>query len=156
MSEISTNPTPSAILTLNQEVAEQIKNSGEAIKSAVKTKFVQEEVSRRTDLLARLIVAINAFRKEGYRLKADQIFYNADKSIASETWSKGQLDKKEKFYEKLAKAEKTFENALNNNEYDKVEEVISQLKASDKASDKPSGDSKKTSYDESEVVNQKP
>lgn len=128
MSETPT-PTPvSAIVTLNQEVAEAIKGSGDVIKNAVKAKFVQDEVNRRTDLLTRLIVAINTFRKEGYKLKADQISYNADKSIASETWSKAQLDKRQKFDEKMAKAEKVFEAALNNNEYDKVEEVISQLK----------------------------
>ena len=133
---ITTPPAPtSAIFTLNQEVAEAIKGSGETIKNAVKAKFVQEEVSRRTDLLTRLIVAINTFRKEGYKLKADQISYNADKSVASETWSKAQLDKRQKFDEKLAKAESTFEKALNNNEYDKVDEVINQLKPEAKTGD---------------------
>lgn len=140
MSETSTPTNPvSAIITLNQEVAEAIKGSGDVIKNAVKAKFVQDEVNRRTDLLTRLIVAINTFRKEGYKLKADQISYNADKSIASETWSKGQLDKRQKFDEKMAKAEKVFEAALNNNEYDKVEEVIAQLKPEAKASDKSTG-----------------
>lgn len=150
MSETSTS-TPSAISALNQEVAEAIKGSGELIRGTVKAKFVQDEVNRRTNLLTNLIVAINAFRKEGYKIKPDLISFNADKSPATELWSKAQLEKKTKFEEKLAKAESTFEKALNNNEYDKVEEVINQLKPEAKTSDKATG----KTYEEGEVSNVK-
>lgn len=150
MSETFTQPT-SASFSLNQEVAEAIKGSGETIKQAVKSKFVQEEVNRRADLLARLLVAINTFRKEGFKFKPDVIAYNADKTVAHEHWSKAQLDKKQKFEEKLAKAEKSFELALNKNEYDEIENIINQLKPEPKSSDgqKNSGGTK--TYSESEV-----
>jgi hypothetical protein len=119
----------SPLATLNEEVAQAIKGSGVTIKNTVVAKFVQDEINRRADLLARLIVAINTFRKEGFKIKADVVSYNAAGEVASENWSKAQLDKKKKFDEKLAKAENVFAKALNDNEYDKVEEVINQLKA---------------------------
>lgn len=135
MSENTTTPAPeaplSALLTLNNEVSEQIKGLGQSIRDGVKAKFVQEELVRRTDLLARLVVAINNFRKEGYKIKPDVLSFNADGSPATTAWSKPQLEKQKKFTEKLTKAEQTFEKALNNNEYDKVESVIKELQTPD-------------------------
>jgi hypothetical protein len=121
-----TNVSPLA--TLNEEVAQAIKGSGATIKGAVVAKFVQDEVNRRADLLARLIVAINTFRKEGFKIKPDVVSYNATGEVASENWSKQQLEKKKKFDEKFAKAEAVFAKALTDNEYDKVEGVINELK----------------------------
>ena len=136
MSENTSTPpapeaNPSALMTLNNEVSEQIKGLGPAIRDGVKAKFVQEELTRRTDLLARLIVAINNFRKEGFKIKPDVLSFNVDGSPATTAWSKPQLEKQKKFTEKMTKAEKTFEAALNNNEYDKVEGVIKELQTPD-------------------------
>lgn len=120
------------IKDINQEIAERIKGSSEAIKTTVINKFVNDEVTRRADLLSRLIVAINEFRKASLRIKADVITFTSTGEVASESWSKAQLDKKKKSDEKLAKAEKAFEKALNDNDYGAVEQAINELKV-DKA-----------------------
>ena len=123
--------------TLSEEIKSAIASSGEAIKNIVKDKFVKEEVNRRADLLAQLFTSLTAFRKEGFKIKADQKAFNADGSVASETWSQGQIDKRKKFDEKLAKAEQAFEKALTSNEYDKIQDVIASLKPENKD---PKGD----------------
>lgn len=110
-------------------MAEGIKGAGPQIRDIVKSKFIQEEVQRRAGLLERLVVALNAFRKEGFKIKPDQQSFDASGKLVSEGWTKAALDKKKKYEEKLAKAEKAFEKALGENDYGSVENVIKELQA---------------------------
>jgi hypothetical protein len=122
----------SALATLNEEVSAVIKSSGPVVRQSVIDKFVDEEIKRRSDLLTRLVIAINAFRKQGSKFKPDLVTYDGDGKVTSEGWTKGLLDQKKKFTEKLDKADKAFEKALNDGDYNNVENVIKELSAGDK------------------------
>ena len=128
MSENNSAPT-SVIAALNGEVAEALKTSGAGIRETVKQKFITDEVNRRAELLLRLVVAINNFRKEGFKIKADLVSYNAEGGVANEGWSKPQLDKRKKFTEKMEKAEKVFEKAVNESDFSQVEAITKELSA---------------------------
>jgi hypothetical protein len=116
----------------NTEVADLIKGSSDKVKTIVRDKFVNDEINKRADLLSRLIVALNTFRKEALKVRADVVTYNESGEKQSESWSKAQLDKKKKADEKIGKAEKAFEKALNDNDYSTIEQVIKELQANTK------------------------
>lgn len=122
---------------INKQVMESVNSSKDKILDAITNKFVQDELNRRTDLLTRLVTTTTTFRKEGAKIKPDLTTYNIDGSVASESWSKAQLDKKKKFEEKLAKADKAFERALNENDYNPIENLIKELKGEQKSEEIP-------------------
>lgn len=119
--------TTTALDQINETIKTSISGAGDSIRSIVIKGFVEAEVNRRADLLAKLVTAINNFRKEGFKIKADLIGRDAEGKVVREEWSKEKFEEKKKFLEKLNKAEKAFENALSNGEYNNIENLIKEL-----------------------------
>lgn len=115
------------VAELNQIVSDRIKSSSEVIQNRLIEKFVSDEITRRADLLTKLVVALNNLRKEAGKIRADLTSYDEKGQAVSVHWSKKQLDSRQKIDQKIAKGEKTFDDALNSNDYGKVEQVIKEL-----------------------------
>ena len=97
--------------------------------------MVQIEINKRVESLTKFVNSFNIFKKEGFKIKPDNVSYDEKGAKVSETWSKGQLDKKKKFEEKIVKAEKAFDAAILG-DFSKLDQVINELKVENKPNDK--------------------
>lgn len=120
-------PTASSLEQINETIKTTIADSIDRVKNLVIDGFVNTEINRRADLLTKLVTAINAFAKEQVKIKPDVISYDDKGQVIRQEWSKAKVDEKKKFSDKLAKAQKAFDNALGNNDYSNVENIIKEL-----------------------------
>ncbi len=109
-------------------IQQAIQGAGDTIKQKYIDKQVQQEISKRADLLASLVALMSNVRNSISKIKPDILSYNEDGSGAGAFYSKGVLDSKAKLTEKLAKADAVLKSALVNNDYAAVEEMIANLK----------------------------
>lgn len=103
------------------EVADKIKGSGEAVRQRLVDAMVEKEVSQRVDLLDK------AFQKRFELLttlrkvdRADQETYNADGTVATQSYTKARLEEIKKAKEALEKHENALEKALTSNDFSKL------------------------------------
>jgi hypothetical protein len=103
------------------EVADKIKGSGDAVRQRLVDAMVEKELAQRVELLDK------AFQKRfelltGLRKidRADQETYNADGSVATQSYTKARLDEIKKAKEALEKHENALEKALTSNDFSKL------------------------------------
>lgn len=132
-----TTPTVvSPLFELNEAVNTLIKDAGPKIKTLFIEKQVTDEINRRAGLLAGLVVAMTKFKRELNKFKPDNISYDVNGAVISESYSKKTVDDRKKAIEKLAKAEKALGRALNENDYSTVEQMTKELSAAPQTQDK--------------------
>lgn len=112
---------------INEVIKSTLSSSSDKVKNLVIDGFVNAEINRRADLLSKLVTAINNFYKEGNKIKADVVAYNDKGEVIRQEWSKIKAEEKKKFSEKLTKANKIFELALEKGDYSSIENVIKEL-----------------------------
>ena len=132
-----TQTEQTALEKINNTIKSLISESKQKVTDIIVEKFVIDEINRRADLLARLVTAINNYSKEQYKIKADLLSYDEKGTVLREEWSKTKLEEKKKFNEKLNKAQKAFENALEKNDYSNLENIIKELSVKSKDTDEP-------------------
>lgn len=99
--------------TINAQVAERIKNSAPEVETRLVDMLVDKEVSRRVELIGQGLAKLDQMTRERFKLaKPTNVTYNADRTVASETYTKDALDALQKHDEKFAKLEKAVEAAL--------------------------------------------
>lgn len=103
------------------EVADKIKGSGEAVRQRLVAAMVEKEVSQRVDLLDKAFQKrfelLTALRKVD---RADQETYNADGTVATQSYTKARLEEIKKAKEALEKHENALEKALTSNDFSKL------------------------------------
>lgn len=103
------------------EVADKIKGSGDAIRARLIEAMVEKEVTQRVDLLDKAFQKrfelLTAFNKVN---RPDQETYNADATVASQSYSKARLEEIKKAKEALEKHENALEKALLGNDFSKL------------------------------------
>lgn len=103
------------------EIAAKVKDSGAEVLRRSIERSVELEISSRVDILDK------AFQKRfellaalGKVNRADVVTYNADESIASQSYSKPRLEEIKKAKEALEKHENALEKALTSNDFSKL------------------------------------
>jgi hypothetical protein len=106
------------------DVAARIKESGPEVYNRFRDKLVEDEIASRVGLLDK------AFQKRFQLLtdlrkvdRADNETYNADGSVATQSYSKPRLEEIKKAKEALAKHENALEKALAGNDWSKLKET---------------------------------
>lgn len=103
------------------DVAGKIKDSGEAIRQRLVDAMVEKEVAQRVELLDKAFQKrfelLTAFNKVN---RADQETYNADGSVATQSYTKARLEEIKKAKEALEKHENALEKALTSNDFSKL------------------------------------
>jgi hypothetical protein len=97
--------------TLKETVAERIAGLGPAVQEGVVSVLVEQVKKKRTDAILTALNLKDEKEKELKKIKPTQTF-NADNSVASETFSKADNDNRKKLTESLAKIEKALNEAL--------------------------------------------
>ena len=120
--QTQTHMTPKSI---NIAVAEQVEKLGSAkVVDSVVEKLVNAEVSKRADALASAIkLAEDTLRDQRKASKPDQVALQAD-GQKIETFSPKAFEAKKKLDDKLAKIEKTVQNATENGDWGKLYELV--------------------------------
>lgn len=111
--------------SINIAVAEQVEKLGSAkVVDSVVEKLVNAEVSKRADALAAAIkLAEDTLREQRKASKPDQVALQAD-GQRIETFSQKAFEAKKKLDEKIAKIEKTVQNATENGDWGKLYELV--------------------------------
>jgi len=103
---------------------DRVKEQSDNVESRVVAKLVEEEVSRRADVLRKAIDKRNELWKELSKIKPDQIFYsvndNGQKVKGAEHWSKEQADKLEKAQKAVNKLDKQIDKAIDEADYSEL------------------------------------
>lgn len=103
------------------EVADKIKGSGDAIRQRLIEKMVGEELEKRVDLLDKAFQKRFELTTALHKInRADQETYNADGSVATQSYTKPRLEEIKKAKEALEKHENALEKALTSNDFSKL------------------------------------
>jgi GTPase involved in cell partitioning and DNA repair len=84
-------------------VAEKLVEWAPSVSESVIDTLAKREHDRRVSAFLYVVEEIEKARKELYKVKPDIVSYNVDRSIASESYSKETLDKKQKLEETMNK-----------------------------------------------------
>jgi hypothetical protein len=127
----------SAYIEINSLIKETVQNSGPKIKETYVNAQVEKEITKRVDLLGKLIELLSSLRKNLNKVKPDVFTYNEIGEVVSSSYSKNVVESRKKLVEGVQKAEKTLDLALNNNDYNNVDQVLNQLGSLTKNESKP-------------------
>ena len=103
---------------INEVVTDRIKNISEPVFNQVVETIVSREADKRADAIVKVMGKIEDMQKENRRFKPDVgPFYDDDGNEieGSARWSKAKLEERKKLRERIAKAQKAVEEALNGN-----------------------------------------
>lgn len=111
--------------TINVAVAEQIEKLGSTkVVDTVVEKLVAAEITKRAEALASAIkLSEDTLKEQRKASKPDQVAISATGEKV-ETFSQKAFEAKKKLDEKLAKIEKTVENATDKGEWGKLYELV--------------------------------
>lgn len=107
-----------------EQVADKLKNSGSDVASGVVDTLVNEEVEKRKGLVLKAIGVLENKEKELKKIKPDLVALDGEGKTVSENWSKGQLDKRNKLQQSIDKLNKALNNALENNDYEQLQNAV--------------------------------
>ena len=107
--------------TLLAEIADRIKNSGEAVRGRLADKLVEKEVEQRVDILdkafqKRFELASNLNKVN----RADEVKKDAEGKVIFESWSDARREEIKKAKEAIEKHENALEKALSSNDFSKL------------------------------------
>lgn len=87
--------------------------------------YVKKEIDARTECVVSAITLLDNLNKELRKIKPDNVTYNADKSIASETYSKSVIEQKFKLEEDIKKLTSLINDTFEKNDgYAKLKEFV--------------------------------
>jgi hypothetical protein len=113
--------------SVKELVAERLANSGDAVKELVIEKLVDDELEKRKQLVLKGVDAVDNARKDLSKIKPDQTSFDVEgQPVGTPAYSRGKLDELNKAKQKLAKLEGALNKALENNDYQELEKVLSQ------------------------------
>jgi hypothetical protein len=99
--------------TIREAVAEQIAAISPEVENSIVQHFVAAETKKRADAIIKGMDDLASAQKERSKLaKPDLATYNADRTVASESYSKARLDEVEKIDKKTDKLTKALDKAL--------------------------------------------
>ena len=95
------------------DVSETIKaEAGVTVVARVKEAFVERELARRTDALVKAFDKLNTLKGDFKKIKADNVLYDEDGKVASESFTKDKLEERNKAKKAVEKVEEAINAAL--------------------------------------------
>lgn len=114
------------------DVTAAIANSQKEVRDRVIGGLVEKEVSKRVETLDKALAALSKLNRElnnAKRPDIEQVTAEGEKVFA---FSKDKWNNKGKLEERVVQLENAIEVALNDNKFDKLNEVMAKVSASDK------------------------
>jgi hypothetical protein len=99
--------------TLRETVAAQVAAISPAVEEKVVAHFVTAETKKRADAIVKGMDDLTAAQKDRAKIaKPDAVNYNADRTVASETYTKPRLDEIDKIDKRIDKLTKALDKAI--------------------------------------------
>ena len=123
MSEETTTPEEKATekhaYSIKQIIADKLKASAPIVKESIIQQLVDAEILVRKELIiTKGLNKLDELNKELKKLKPDNISYDSEGKVLSETWTKAAVDNAKKIKDTITKVENAIEKALTENNYD--------------------------------------
>lgn len=107
-------------MNVNEKVAEKLVNAGPTVVDAVVEHLVKKEIDRRTKAVLDGLESLQKQEKELKKVKPDSVIYAADGKVATEGWTKQNLEGKNKMEKNVAKLREALDAALDKADYGKL------------------------------------
>lgn len=105
-------------------ISEQLKDSRDQVRQKVIKARVDTEISKRADILDKALIARSAAQADLKKLaKPDDKLFNEDGSLKHEGFSQSRIKDRERLQQRLAKIDKAITGALDDNEWDRLNEI---------------------------------
>ena len=95
-------------------------NAGPTVVDAVVEHLVKKEIDRRTKAVLDGLESLQKQEKELKKVKPDSVIYAADGKVATEGWTKQNLEGKNKMEKNVAKLREALDAALDKADYGKL------------------------------------
>lgn len=102
---------PAPVATISEAIAARLSGVAPLTREKVIDHFAQKLATKQADALIVGLDKLDGLNKENYKLKADQIVYNAGGTPISEGFSKARLDERKKLGEQIEKLSKAIDKA---------------------------------------------
>ncbi len=109
---------------LKNKIKENIKNSTQTVYNTVVDVLVKKEVDSRVELIMKALDKKEVLEKEVLAIKPDNVMYNEDGTVASQNYTKQNLDNKKDKERKLKEFSEALEKALVDGEYEKLTKML--------------------------------
>lgn len=113
-------PTP---FNIYAEIKLAIADQSPKVKTQIIQSYVDKELTRFLEATSKALEALEGFKSEAKKIKADVTTYNLDGTVANESYSKAAVDKSKELKEKITKYENAIDQALVQNDFKKVLEL---------------------------------
>ena len=110
--------------SLQDRVAADIAGASPIIQDKVVAHFANKEIGRRADLIVAAMDAWQEANNQLKKIKPDQQSFDANGTLVAETFSKQKLEERNTLTRKTADLTSAVEEALNNNNYDKLGKLV--------------------------------
>lgn len=107
-------------------VADQIKTLNPRVEEAVVDTLVEREIEKRSHALVILLDRIAVLEKELKKIKPDQLTFKKDGTLISESWSKNQLETRNKTEGKIKKITDAINKALIEKDFSNVYQLANE------------------------------
>lgn len=101
-------------------VSEGIANGNQGVIDDAAGVLITRARKKRAEAIVAAHDTLDGLKREDNKIRPDVVSYNADKSIASSTWSMGQLKKKEESANKIKKYTSALDKAVGLGVYDEL------------------------------------
>jgi hypothetical protein len=110
--------------SLQDRVAQEISGASPIIQDKVVAHFAGKEISRRADLIVSAMDNWKELNVQVKKIRCDQQSFDTTGQLVSETFSKQKMDERNSLTRKIADLTAAVEDALTNNNYDKLEKLV--------------------------------
>lgn len=123
---------------LASQVKETIKDNNYRVFDKVVEVLVDQELTKRRDIVIKGLEALKCARNELNKVQPDIVSYGLDgKAIGSPAFSKTKIEERKKTLEKVNNLEGALEKALTEGVFDKLTNLVGQNKPEQKTDPKP-------------------
>lgn len=107
-------------ISVQQKIAEKIIELAPTVEEAVVDTLVERELVKRSEAVVQCMDLLSKLEGELKRIKPDQVSYDTDGKIISESFSKGKFEEKKKLIERIGKFTNAITKALEKSDYGDV------------------------------------
>ena len=124
--QVQDSKGPDASEDVSVLVKKAIKNSASVVKNKVVDLFVNEEIDKRVKSLHSAYVKLKELRNAVNKIKPDNVNYDEEGQVTSQSYSKAKVDELKKSKERVVKLERAIDAAIANEEnaFNKLDEVM--------------------------------
>jgi len=138
MSDTPNTPAPlNPIRSIREDVKKGISDNNKQVRERIVATLVETQIVSRTELVTKAISAYDSISNDFNKARPDNKTYNPDGTVASETYTQAQAQKRVKAQGDLTKITEALSAAIDDGDYTKLTDFMSKWKpSSEKNSDK--------------------